>query len=137
MLVAMLAATTTAHAHSAFFESMDPPDGATITGPRLAASVTFSAPVQVTNLRIQMPDGRELRPAARTQGAVTTFTLPRPLEAGKATITWQVPQPDGHVVDYTRTYVYADSVIDPRVRSARSAIDAMTTALRAALTALR
>ncbi len=129
--------TATATAHSALFESMSPPDGATITDSTPSASVTFSAPVTIQNLRIALPDGRTVEPVSRTRGAVTDFALPRPITPGTATITWQVAQPDGHVVTYTKTYVFDESALDERVGLWRDLIADALVAMRSALAAWR
>lgn len=130
----MLVVTGSAQAHSAQLESMDPPEGSTITGAPLAASLTYSSPVEVRDLRIEMPGGRTIDIAtSSTPGAVTSYELPAPSEAGSATIRWSVPQADGHVIEYDRAYEFTEAAIDERARATHGAVNAFATALRSAL----
>ncbi len=135
--VALLIGAPAAHAHSATLESMNPPDGATISGSTASGHLTYSEPVTIEALVIELPDGQVVEPVSRTRGAVTDFALPRPITPGAATITWKVPQADGHDIEYEKTYVYDESALDGRVALWRGLIDDGLAALRGALAAWR
>jgi methionine-rich copper-binding protein CopC len=116
---------------------MDPPEGSTITRAPRAAALRYSAPVEVRELRIELPDGRTIElDTSATPAAVMSYELPAPFEAGTATLRWSVPQADGHVIEYDRRYEFTDSAIDPRARATRIAMHDVATAMRSALATL-
>ena len=123
-----------AHAHSAQFQSMAPPDGATISAADTYVVIAFTDAVQFHDLEVRMPDGRVERPELQVGARnVTEFVVPPITRPGPMVVTWSVPQSDGHMVDYERSFVLADSAVDPRARAVHDAMAELLDALRAAV----
>jgi copper resistance protein C len=95
-----LAASTPAAAH-AELRASDPADGAVLDRPPARLALTFTAPVQVTALRLLDEAGREhplaREGARRTPVGALSAAIPHPLPPGAYRVEYRGVSADGHV----------------------------------------
>lgn len=111
-LVLLVSTAATAGAHSASLKSMTPVDGATVTARISGVTVRYSAAVSIREATITAPGGQPRRAtvvaAPDRRSHVLQVELTKP---GMYTLKWRVPQADGHMVGYTKTFTASESAV--------------------------
>ncbi len=100
VLLLGLAASGPAAAH-AELQASEPADGAVLQSPPARLALTFTAPVQVTALRLLDAAGKEhpltREGARRASASALSATIPHPLPPGAYRVEYRGLSADGHV----------------------------------------
>ena len=96
MLLYLLAQMPAAWAHASLIRS-DPADGAVVTRPPTALTLTFNEPVSPLVMRLVLPTGATLDPEVKVDNATVTIT-PQHFGEGTHVLSWRVISTDGHPI---------------------------------------